>query len=315
MRLNRESLVIEIGSNDGTLLRHFRAAGVAVLGIEPALSAASVAIETGIPTEIALFNTATAMEIAVRHGSADLLVANDVLPHAPDLFDFAAGFACILRPNGVAILQVPHLLSLMQRVQFDAFRHDTYSYLSLQVLERVLRSVGLRLFDAERIPDHGGSLRVHACHAEAPHAARPGLKSVRLVETFAGLDQAGVHAGFSRRVAAACEDIKEFLRVRRSAGRTVAAYGAATRGGTLLNVCGIATGLIGCVADPDPAKHGRRMPGSRIPIVPVERLMEDPPNDVLILPWTNAAEAVAPLEPLRQAGTQLWTPLPRITRV
>jgi hypothetical protein len=150
LRLDRDSLVIEIGSNDGYLLRHFQVASIPVLGIEPALNAATAAMNMGIPTEIGFFNTETAMEIAVRHGRADFVVANNIMPQVPDLFDFAAGFASILRPNGVLSLQVPHLLSLLQRVQFDAFCHDAYTYLSLQVLERILRSVGLRVFEAER---------------------------------------------------------------------------------------------------------------------------------------------------------------------
>jgi 2-polyprenyl-3-methyl-5-hydroxy-6-metoxy-1,4-benzoquinol methylase len=313
--LTGDSLVIEIGSNDGYLLRHFGAAGVPVLGIDPARNAAAVAERLGVPTDIGRFNTSIAMEVAVRRGRADLLVANNVVSQVPDLFDFAAGCACLLRPNGVMTLQVPHLLSVVQKVQFDVFRHDTYVYLSLQVLERVLRSVGLRVFDAAREPDHGGSLRIHACHVISPNPERPGLKSVRMAEAFAEQDKRNLYAGFSDRVAAACEDIRGFLQNKRASGRRVAAYGAAARGSTLLNACGITTDLISCVADPDPAKHGRCLPGSRVPIVPLETLFLDPPNDVLILPWTNAAEVAAPLQPLRQFGTQLWTPVPRMARL
>jgi 2-polyprenyl-3-methyl-5-hydroxy-6-metoxy-1,4-benzoquinol methylase len=313
--LTGKSLVIEIGSNDGYLLRHFHLAGIPVLGIDPARNAASAAARQGIATEVRLFNTGTAMEIAVRHGRADLLVANNVVPYAPDLFDFAAGCTCLLRPNGVMSLQVPHLLSLVQKMQFDAFRHDSYVYLSLQVLERLLRSVGLRVFDAERRPDHGGSLRIQACHVISPKPARPGLKAVRMAEAFAEQERRDLYAGFSDRVAAACEDIRGFLQNKRGAGRRVAAFGAAARGSTLLNACGITTDLISCVADLDPAKHGRSLPGSRIPIVSLEALARDPPTDILVLPWTNAAEVVAPLQPLRQQGIQLWTPVPRMARV
>jgi hypothetical protein len=313
--LGAQSLVIEIGSNDGYLLRHFHLAGIPVLGIDPARNAAASAERQGIPTEIGSFNIGSAMQVAVRQGRADLLVANNVVSHAPDLFDFVAGCACLLRPNGVMTLQVPHLLSVLQKVQFDAFRHDTYVYLSLQVLERVLRSVGLRIYDAVREPDHGGSLRIHACHVISPNPARAGLKSVRAAEVFAEQDKRDLYAGFSDRVAAACEDINGFLRNKRAAGRRVAAYGAAARGSTLLNACGITTDLISCVADPDPAKHGRCLPGSRVPIVALETLLLDPPNDVLVLPWTSVPEVAAPLLPLRQRGTQLWTPVPRMTRL
>lgn len=315
LRLASDTLVIEVGSSDAYLLRHFKAAGIPVLGIEPAINAAAAATEIGIPTEVGLFNTGTAMEIAVRHGRAELVVANNVLQHAPDLFDFAAGLACILRPNGVLIVQVPHLLSLVQKVQFDTFRHDSFSYLSLKVLEHVLRSVGLRVFDAERLPDRRGSLRVHACHAVGPYAPRAGLKTVRLAELAVERQQQDFTIGFRDRVAAARDEIRHFLRTRQIAGRRVAAYGAATRGSTLLNCCGITTEEITCVADADPAKHGRRLPGSRLPIVPPEALIEDPPDDIIILPWPNATEIAALLQPLRQKGVQLWTMVPRIMRV
>jgi 2-polyprenyl-3-methyl-5-hydroxy-6-metoxy-1,4-benzoquinol methylase len=315
LKLDGNALVIEIGSNDGYLLRHFHAAGIPVLGIECAPIAAAAATELGIRTETGFFAAESAMEIAVRHGRADLVVANNVLQQVPDLFDFAAGFASILRPNGVLMLQVPHLLSLLQRVQFDAFRHDTYAYLSLQVLERILRSVGLRIFDAERIPDHGGSLRVQACHAVSAIATKPGLKSVRMAEAFAELERPDLFTGFSAVVAAACREIRDFLHIRRTAGRRVAAYGAATRGCSMLNACGVTTAEIACVADPDPAMHGRFLPGSRIPIVSLDVLLTEPPDDILVLPWTNAAEVAAPLHPLRQRGTSLWTAIPRITRL
>jgi SAM-dependent methyltransferase len=315
LRLTADSLVIEIGSNDGYLLRHFQAAGIPVLGVESAATAAAAAIEIGVPTEIGLFNTETAMEIAVRHGSADLVVANNALPHAPDLFDFVAGLASILRPNGVLVLQVPHLLSLVQEVQFDAFRHDSYTYLSLRVLEHVLRSLGLRVFDAERLRERGGLLRVHACHVVSPHAARPGLKAVRLAEHSGEQERRDFYDGFNDRAALARVEIQEFLGTRRTAGRRVAAYGAATRGSTLLSSCRITTDEILCVADPDPARHGRLLPGSRIPIVPPEALTADPPDDILILPWPHAAEIAGKLTPLRQRGTQLWIPVPRISRV
>lgn len=307
--------MIEIASNDGASLRSFQDAGTQVLRIEPEPVTAAAATQAGIPSAIAQFNTETAMEIAVRHGCADLVIANDVLPHSPDLFDFAAGLASILRPNGVLTLQVPHLLSLVQKMQFDAFRHDFYTYLSLHVLEHVFRSVGLRVFDAERLPDHGGSLRILACHVVGPHATRPGLKSVRLAESFGECERQDFYAGFSDRAATARDEIRDFLQNRRAAGRRVAAYGVSTRGSTLLNCCSITTDEIACIADPDPAKHGRMTPGSHIPIVPPQVLTADPPDDILILPWPSAAEIAQKLLPLRQFGSQLWTALPRIARL
>jgi hypothetical protein len=295
-RLDADSLVIEIGTQDATLLRVFETAGIPVLGL---------------PADT-VCNTETAMDVAVRHGCADVVVAHNVLPHAADLFDCAAGLACILRPNGVLSLQFPHLLSLLQRVQFDAFRHDTHAYLSLPAAERLLRSVGLRVFDAELVPEDGGSLRLHACHAHSPRPARPGVKAVRQAEAAA---QEGRPDTFADRVALARDDIRTFLRVRHEAGRRVAAYGATARGIALLNACGITAQEITCAADAEPVRHGRSLPGSHIPVVPVEALMHAPPDDMIILPWPNAPEIAARLQPLRRAGTLLWTVLPRIARV
>ncbi len=313
--LGADSLVIEIASNDGYLLRHFREAGIPVLGIEPAGNAAIVSQSLGIPTEVGFFNAETAMEIAVRHGRADLVVADNVLPEVPDLFDFAAGFAGILRPTGVVTFQFPHVLSLLQKNQFDAFRHDRYSYLSLLVLERVLRSVGLRVFDAERLPDCGGSLRVYACHARGPRAARPSLKVVRHAEIWAGLDRPDSYETFEARAEATREEVRQFIRLRRSNGRRVAAFGAAARGNTLLNSCGITVEQIACVADMDPAKYGRFLPGSHIPIVPPAVLTDVRPDDLIILPWPNAPEIAAGLLQFRQKGTQFWALMPSIRRV
>ena len=324
LRLGTSSLVIEVGSNDGFLLRQFQAAAIPTLeipaleilalGIDAAPTAAA-ATDTGISSAVAFFNTETAMAIAVRRGRADLVIANNVLSHVPDLFDFVAGLASLLRPNGVLTLRVPHLLSLLQNLHFDCFRHDAYSYLSLRVLEHVLRSVGLRVFDAERLPELGGSLRVHACHGVAPHADRPGLKAVRQAEKVAELDRHDLFSGFSDRVAMARQEILDFLHTRRAGGHRVAAYGVATRGSTMLNCCQITTQEITCVADPDAAKHGRLLPGSRIPIVSPEHLLADPPDDVIILRWPNAQEIATELAPLRLKGTQLWTAVPRIARV
>lgn len=313
--LDTGSLVIEIASNDGYLLRHFQDAQIPVLGIEAALNAAVAARSLGIPTEIGCFNAEVAMDIAVRHGRADLVIADNVLSQVPDLFDFVAGFVSILRPKGIVTFQFPHLLAVIEKRQFDAFRHDRYSYLSLLVLEHVLRSVGLRVFDAERLPDHGGSLRVFACHARASYAARPSLRTVRLAEATAGLDQPEGYGDFAAGADSVWEEVREFLRTRRLAGRRVAAYGAAARGNTLLNCCGITATQIVCVADPDPDKHGRLLPGSHIPIVAPAALIQNRPDDVIILPWPSAPEIAAGLLSLRQKGTRFWTAMPALKRV
>nr|WP_294550448.1 class I SAM-dependent methyltransferase [uncultured Rhodopila sp.] len=297
-RLGTDSLVIDLSPAESPLLSRLQAAGIPGFAIDPAV-----------------FGTDTAMKAAVERGCADVLVAHDVLPHAPDLFDFAAGLACILRPNGVLSLQFPHLLSLLQGVQFDAFRHDTHTYLSLPVTQHLLRSVGLRVFDAERLPEDGGCLRIQACHAHSPHPARHGLKAVRLAEAEAEAQRPALYRQFAGRVAVAREDILGFLRDRRRAGRVVAACGATARGSALLNNCGITTNEIACVAEAEPNRHGRWLAGCRIPVVPMEMLAQRAPDDIIILPWFAAAQLAVRLQPLRQAGTQLWRLLPRIERV
>ena len=292
--LNADSLVVDIGAAESPLLPHVQAAGIPVH-----------------PIEAATFNTATAMQIAVQQGCADIVLAHGVLPLAADMFEFAAALACILRPNGVVSLQFPHLLSLIQRVQFDAFRPDIRAHLSLPVTERLLRSVGLRVFDAERIPDDGGSLRLHACHIHSPRPARPGLRAVRLAEA----DQPALAALFAGRAALARDDIGAFLLARREVSRRVAAYGATARTAMLLNACGITEDDIAYVADADAMHHGRLMPGSRLPIVAPDTVTADPPDDLIILSWPSAGDILQRLPALRQPGAQLWTLLPRIARV
>ena len=313
--LQADSLVMEVASNDGYLLQHFQAAGIPVLGIEPATNVAAAARLVGIPTEEVSFNAETAMQIAAQHGRADLVVATDVLAHVPDLFGFAAGFSAVLRPNGVAVLEFPHLLRLIEDVQFDTIYHAHYSYLSLLVVEHVLRSVGLRVFDAERLPAQGGSLRVFACHVRGPFQNRPGVKAIRAQETAAGLDQPDHYEGFATRVAHVQRCFRQFLSDRRKSGRRLAAYGAAANGNTFLNSCGVTSRDIVCVADHNPAKQGRLLPGSHVPIVAPDALLRDPPDDLLILPWTLASDITSELQPLREAGTKFWTACPSMQRV
>jgi 2-polyprenyl-3-methyl-5-hydroxy-6-metoxy-1,4-benzoquinol methylase len=313
--LGSNSLVMEVASNDGYLLRHFHAAGIPVLGIEPAANVAQAARQIGIPTETMFFGADTAMEIAAQHGRADLIAANNVLAHVPDIFGFVAGFAAVLRPNGVVTFEFPHLLNLLEQVQFDTIYHEHYSYLSLLVVERVLRSTGLRAFDVERLPTHGGSLRVYACHAGGPHSTRPGLRAVRLAEKRAMLNDPDSYGSFAPKVAAVQAGFRIFLSAQRAAGRRVAAYGAAAKGNTFLNSCAVTARDIIHVADRNPAKQGRLTPGSHIPIVAPEVLMKSPPHDLIILPWNLATEITAQLAPLRQAGTQFWIACPGMRRV
>ena len=313
--LGPDSLVMEVASNDGYLLRHFHDRGIPVLGIEPAANVAEAARTIGIPTETVFFGAETAMEIAATHGCADLIAANNVLAHVPDIFGFVAGFAAVLKPNGVVTFEFPHLLNLIEQVQFDTIYHEHYSYLSLLVVERVLRSTGLRAFDVELQPTHGGSLRVHACLAGGPHSARASLRAVRAAERKAGLDKAATYDGFAERVAHVREEFRAFIAERHATGRRIAAYGAAAKGNTFLNSCGITHQDIAWVADRNPVKQGKLLPGSHIPIVAPEAIQNAPPDDLIILPWNIAAEVTAQLAPLRQAGTQFWTACPHMRRV
>jgi SAM-dependent methyltransferase len=300
---------------DRYLLRHFRDRGIPVLGIEPAANVAEAARAIGVPTETLFFGTDTAMEIAATHGCADLIAANNVLAHVPDLFGFVAGFAAVLKPNGVVTFEFPHLLHLIQQVQFDTIYHEHYSYLSLLVVERVLRSTGLRAFDVERLPTHGGSLRVHACLAGGPYSTRPGLRAARATERAAGLDRADGYDSFAVRVAAVQREFRDFIAERQARGRRIAAYGAAAKGNTFLNSCGITCHEIAWVADRNPVKQGKLLPGSHIPVVAPETMQRSPPDDLIILPWNLAHEVTAQLAPLRHAGTQFWTACPEMRRV
>jgi len=308
--LHAASLIAEVASNDGYLLQHFRAAGIPVLGIEPAANVAAAARRIGVRTEEAFFGADTAAGLAARYGRADLMAANNVLAHVPDLPGFVAGFATMLAPDGVVTFEFPHLLQLLEKVQFDTIYHEHFSYLSLLVVERVLGDAGLRVFDVECLPTHGGSLRVFACHDGARHAPCPGLHAVRMQETAAGLHRADVYDGFAPRVDRIRRGFRDFVAAERARGRRLAGYGAAAKGNTFLNYCGITAADVICVADRNPAKQGKLLPGSHIPVVSPDELAAAGPDDVVVLPWNIADEVAAELQPLRAAGTQLWVAVP-----
>ena len=313
--LGPESLVLEVASNDGYLLQHFAASGVPVLGIEPAANVASVAQARGIATEVMFFGRQTARALAGRGVRADLIAANNVLAHVPDLAGFAAGIAAVLAPQGVATFEFPHLLRLLDGVQFDTIYHEHFSYLSLLVVERVLGAAGLRAFDVAELPTHGGSLRVFACHADAAHGAQAGLAAARALEQAAGLHRPDCYDAFAPKVAAVRRGFRAFLDRERAAGRRVAAYGAAAKGCTLLNTCGVGPSDILLVADRSGAKQGRLLPGSHIRVVAPDDLMQARPDDVVILPWNLADEIAGELAGLRAAGTRLWVAVPEMRGV
>ncbi|PWR20800.1 class I SAM-dependent methyltransferase [Zavarzinia compransoris] len=310
--LTGASLVVEVASNDGYLLRHFVERGIPVLGVEPAANVAAVARAAGVPTEVVFFHRDSGRDLAARGFKADLMAANNVFAHVPDIKGFAAGFAEVLKPEGVVTFEFPHLLNLIDEVQFDTIYHEHYSYLSLVVVERVLAAVGLRVFDVEELPTHGGSLRVFACHRGAGHGERPGLALVRAKERAAGLDRAAAYDGFAPRVAAVRDGFSAFIARAKAEGRRVAAYGAAAKGNTFLNYCGIAADDILLVADRNPAKQGRLLPGSHIPIVAPEALIEAAPDDLVILPWNVADEVVESMAALKARGCRFWTAVPAL---
>ena len=308
--LGRDSLVMEVASTDGTRLRPFQDAGMAVLGIEPNEVLAELARSNGVPTECALLNAETAMDIAVRHGRADFVVAHGVLAEVADLFGFAAGFAGILRPNGIVAFDFPHLLWMVDQTRFDCIDHGHRSYLSLLVVERVLRSVGLLVFDLERLPPPGGGLRVFAGHGRGPYMPRPSVQSMRLQEVAARLDQPPQYNLFALKAAASIQVLREFVDSRRQSGRRIVAYGVTAEANTLLNCCGLGHNDILCIADPDTERQAMLLPGSHIPIVSPRMLLSFRPDDVLVFPPDGPLDAAMELASHLPGATCFWSLMP-----
>ena len=307
--LGPDSRVVEVASNDGYLLRHFVARGVPVLGVDPARNVAEAARAQGVPTLAEFFGVALA-ESLLADGPADLIVANNVYAHVPDLHDVTGGFKVLLAPGGTISIEFPHLVRLVEGNQFDTIYHEHFSYFTLHTSSAALAAHGLRVFDVEELSSHGGSLRLLAAHEDDP---RP--TSERVVELLAREEALGYttvegHPPFAERVAATKRALLAFLVAEREAGRTIAAYGAPGKANTLLNYCGIGPDLISFTVDRNPYKHGRFTPGMRIPIRPPEALDAERPDIVVILPWNLRREIAAQLAPLRAAGTRLVVPIP-----
>jgi len=288
--LGSQSKVVEIASNDGYLLQHFVKRGIPVLGVEPAGHAAELAIARGVPSVVEFFGAAVATALREQGHAADLMAANNVLAHVPDIRDFVAGFAVLLKPRGLITFEFPHLLNLIRKVQFDTIYHEHYSYLSLLAVETILASAGLVVFDVEELPTHGGSLRVFAGHRDAGHAVGAGLAKVRADEAAAGLGDMAAYSAFNDKVRAVVAAFRDFLARARAEGRRVAGYGAAAKGNTFLNVAGVGRDQIDFVVDRNPEKQGRLLPGSHIPVRSPEALDAEKPDYVVILPWNLADE-------------------------
>jgi SAM-dependent methyltransferase len=300
--LGADSLVVEIASNDGYLLQHFQAMGIPVLGIEPTGNTAQAAIAKGIPTEVGFFNEAAGRALAARGVAADLMAANNVLAHVPDIGDFVAGFRHVLKPHGVLTFEFPHLLNLIEQVQFDTIYHEHFSYLSLLAVEKVLQANGLAAFDVELLPTHGGSLRLFCAHTEAGLVEERGLKDLRAREHAAGLDALSTYRGYTARVEAVRASFLEFLTTAAKRGKTVAAYGAAAKGNTFLNYAGVSAKDIVAVFDANPHKQDRFLPGSHVPIYAPAKIDEIRPDYLLILPWNLKDEIMGQLAHISDWG-------------
>jgi SAM-dependent methyltransferase len=308
--LGPSSLVVEIASNDGYLLRNFVAAGIPVLGIEPAANVAAVALGAGIPTDVAFFGREHAQAIRDRGPGADLVVANNVLAHVPALNDFVAGLAALLKPEGVVSIEVPHLLRMLERVEFDTIYHEHLCYFSLLSSRDVLARGGLRVFDVEEFSTHGGSLRLWASLDARPET--PAVERVLAAERAAGLDSLDGYGSFAPRVARLLEELRAFLREARDEGRRVAAYAAAAKGNTLLNSAGVTTDESAYVVDRSPHKQGLFLPGSHLPIFDPEHVRSDRPDYLLLLAWNLRDEIVEQMAYVREWGCRFVVPVPRL---
>ncbi|HEU5297037.1 MAG TPA: class I SAM-dependent methyltransferase [Burkholderiaceae bacterium] len=311
--LGPRSKVMEIASNDGYLLQHFVAAGVPVLGIEPAANVAKVAVDKGIATTVRFFGVETAGAIAAEHGQPDLLLGNNVLAHVPDLNDFVSGMKRLLAPGGVITMEFPHLQRLMAENQFDTIYHEHFSYFSFVAVEQVFARHGLTLFDVEELPTHGGSLRIFARHRD--NAALPvgeRVEGLRGREVADGFLTAERYRNFDQQVRRTKRRLLSFLVDARERGKKVVGYGAPGKGNTLLNYCGIRTDLLDFTVDANPYKQGKFTPGTRIPILAPTAIRDARPDYVLILPWNLRAEIAQGAAYIREWGGRFVVPIPEV---
>jgi SAM-dependent methyltransferase len=311
--LGARSLVAEVACNDGYLLQYVQRAGIPCYGIEPTASTAGAARALGLDVEQEFLGRASGERFAAAHGQADLVVANNVLAHVPDINGFVQGIAQLLKPTGVASFEFPHLVNLVDLCQFDTIYHEHYSYLSLAAAERVLRANGLEAFDVEQLPTHGGSLRLYAARAGAHRPeVTPAVQRLRELERARGVESAAYYAGFDARAQSRKRSLLRFLLEAQERGWQVAGYGAAAKGNTFLNYAGVRADLLAYVVDRSPGKVGKFLPGSRIPIVPEDRLREQRPHAVLLLPWNLREELSSQLAYVREWGGRLVTAIPEL---
>ncbi len=312
LNLNSNSLVVELASNDGYLLKNFVENHIPCLGIEPTKSTAQAAEKLGIPVLQKFFGQAVGQTLADEGKLADLVLGNNVYAHVPDINDFTLGIKAILKPSGTVTLEFPHLANLMAHKQFDTIYHEHFSYLSLLAVQKIFESCGLRVHHVDELPTHGGSLRIYGCHHADSRATSDSVGEVLAREVGMGLDRAGGYAKLQDNALAIKLDVMDFLTKQKRLGKKVAAYGAAAKGNTLLNYCGIHADLVSYVCDAASSKQGHYMPGSHIPIVSPSRIAHDRPDFILILPWNLRSEVVEQLSFARQWGARFVTVVPEI---
>jgi 2-polyprenyl-3-methyl-5-hydroxy-6-metoxy-1,4-benzoquinol methylase len=312
LNLGHDSLVMEIASNDGYLLQYVAARGIPCVGVEPTCGTAAAARQKGIETLERFFGREFAAEFVHERGAADLIVANNVLAHVPDINDFVAGFAAALAPEGSITVEFPHLMELVAKRQFDTIYHEHFSYFSFHTVRQIFAAQGLKIWDVEQLPTHGGSLRIWAAHQQCRHAATTAVSTLLEVETRAGMQDDAYYQHFQAEADTVKNDCLTFLLEQHRAGRKVAGYGAAAKGNTLLNYAGVRPDLLPYVVDASPHKQGHWLPGSRIPVVAESRLREERPDFVLILPWNLREEITAQLGYIREWGGRFVTFVPRL---
>jgi len=310
--LTPDSFVVELASNDGYLLKNFVASGVPCLGIEPTKSTAEAARAIGVPVREKFFGASVGQSMADAGEKADLVLGNNVYAHVPDINDFTQGVAALLKPDGVVTFEFPHLLQLIGQNQFDTVYHEHFSYLSLFAVTSIFTAAGLRIFDVEELPTHGGSLRIYGCLKDADHAVTGAVDAVMQAETAAGLQDAATYTGFQKKADAVKDGLLRFLLDAKAKGKTVAGYGAAAKGNTLMNYAGIRPDLMPFVCDAAKAKIGQYLPASHIPILPPSALEDNRPDYLVILPWNIASEVMNQNAELAKRGTKFVVAVPEL---
>lgn len=313
LKLNANSHVVELASNDGYLLQYFVGSGVPVLGIEPARNVAAAAVEKGVPTLVEFFGAKLAKKLSKENKQADLLLGNNVLAQVPDINDFVSGMKLLLKPSGTITMEFPHLMRLIEENQFDTIYHEHFSYFSLYAVEKVFAHHGIVLYDVEELPTHGGSLRIYGRHAEDSNKTLTDrFKELKARELLAGIGKLDYYRLFGENVIHTKLKLLDFLISAKRQGKRIAGYGAPGKGNTLLNYCGIRTDFIDFTVDRNPYKHGKFLPGTHIPIFSPEKIDEVKPDYVFILPWNFKDEIITQMSRIREWGAKFIIPIPEV---